>query len=93
MHNRSQLFPQTSAHFGHDGTRKEAKSILHNWWRTRALEFHQETMEESKQQQDWFCIKLYIIFASFCLYGSKNVISTKHYFQCEEITTNFSNKI
>ena len=34
---------------------------LHNWWRTRALGFHQETTEESRKQQDWFCIKLYII--------------------------------
>ena len=28
---------------------------------SEALGFHQETMEESKKQQDWFCIKLYII--------------------------------
>ena len=34
---------------------------LHNRWRTRALGFHQETTEESRKQQDWFCIKLYII--------------------------------
>ena len=34
---------------------------LHNWWRIRALGFHQETTEESRKQQDWFCIKLYII--------------------------------
>ena len=62
--------PQTSAHFGHEGTRKSAesclhnwfrmqlfisrKSILHNWWRIRALGFHQETTEETRQQQDWF---------------------------------------
>ena len=26
-----------------------------------ALGFHQETTEESRKQQDWFCIKLYII--------------------------------
>ena len=31
--------------------------------------------------------------ASFYLYGSRNVISTKHYFQREEITTNFSYEI
>ena len=31
------------------------------WWRTRALGFHQETTEEPRQQQDWFCITLYII--------------------------------
>ena len=29
---------------------------------SEALGFHQETMEESRKQQDWFCIKLYIIF-------------------------------
>ena len=52
--------PQTSARFGQEGTRKQVKSILHNWWRIRALGFHQETTEESRQQQDWFCIKLYI---------------------------------
>ena len=56
-----------------------AKSCLHNWWRTRALGFHHETTEESKKQQDWFCIKLYIIFVPtsfiFFLYGSRNVIS------------------
>ena len=28
---------------------------------SKALGFHQETMEESRKQQDWFCIKLYII--------------------------------
>ena len=27
-----------------------------------ALGFHHETTEESRKQQDWFCIKLYIIF-------------------------------
>ena len=62
-----------------------------------ALGFHQETTEESRQQQDWFYIKLYIIFcaklASFCLYGSRNVISTKHYFQHKENITNFSYEI
>ena len=51
-----------------------------------------------KKLQDWFCIKLYIIFLvpnllHFYLYGSRNIISTKPYFQCEEITTNFSYKI
>ena len=40
---------------------REKKGCLHNWWRTRALGFHQETTEESRKQQDWFCIKLYII--------------------------------
>ena len=34
---------------------------MHNWWRIRALGFHQETTEESRKQLDWFCIKLYVI--------------------------------
>ena len=108
MRNLSQQFPQTSARFGHDGTRKPAKSILHNWWRTRALGFHQETAKESRQQTEMmenstknfrigFVKKLYIIlvpnFASFYLCGFRNVISTKPYFQIEEITINFSYKI
>ena len=29
---------------------------------SEALRFHQEATEESRKQQDWFCIKLYIIF-------------------------------
>ena len=58
--------PQTSARFGHDEIRKPAKSCLHNWWRIRALGFHQETTGKSRQQQDWFCIKLYIIFYQTC---------------------------
>ena len=28
---------------------------------SEALGFHQETTEESRTQQNWFCIKLYII--------------------------------
>ena len=28
---------------------------------SKALGFHQETTEESRKQQDWFSIKLYII--------------------------------
>ena len=28
---------------------------------SEALGFHQETMEESRIQQNWFCIKFYII--------------------------------
>ena len=42
------------------GYRKELfASLVEN---PEALGFHQETTEESRQQQDWFCIKLYIIF-------------------------------
>ena len=37
----------------------------------------------------YFCTKL----ASFYLYGFRNVISTKPYFQLKEITTNFSYEI
>ena len=40
--------PQTSARFGHEGTRKPAKSI----WQNR----------NDGKFQDWFRIKLYIIF-------------------------------
>ena len=51
---------------------------------SEALGFHQETTEESRKQQDWFCIKLYIIFVPnllhFGLFGSRNVISTKTLF-------------
>ena len=39
--------------------------------------------------QHYFCAKL----ASFCLFGSRNVISTKHYFQHKENITNFSYEI
>ena len=72
-----------------------------------ALGFHQETMKESRQQTEmtenlaktsglvlyktlhYFITKL--CFIHLC--GSRNVISTKPYFQIEEITTNFSYKI
>ena len=51
----------------------------------------------TRELQDWFRIKLYIIFVPnllhFYLYGFRNVISTKPYFQLEEITTNFSYEI
>ena len=47
--------PQTSANFG---TRKPAKSILHNWWRIRALGFHQETTEESGKHQELVLYKI-----------------------------------
>ena len=56
-------------------TSKQGKSILHKnkkkqfaektlciiGGESEALGFHQETTEESRKQQDWFCIKLYII--------------------------------
>ena len=31
---------------------------------SEALGFHQEAMEEPRKQQDWFCIKLYIILCT-----------------------------
>ena len=67
MQNLSQPFPKTSARFGHEGTRKPAnsnlrqKAICITGGESKALGFHQETTEESRQQQDWFRIKLYII--------------------------------
>ena len=72
--------PQTSACFGHEGTRKPANNKLQQkafcitGGESEALGFHQETTEESRTQQNWFCIKLYIIctrLASFWLYGSR----------------------
>ena len=71
MRNLSRQFPQTSAHFGHNKIRNPAFSSLHNWWRIRALGFHQKIQERRKstprlerKQEDhnWFCIELYIIF-------------------------------
>ena len=50
--------------------KRTGKSILHKkknkavciiGGESEALGFHQETTEESRKQQDWFCIKLYII--------------------------------
>ena len=51
---------------------KPVKSCLHNWWRTRALGFHQiqaKTHQEKRKNQrktrkarNGFCIKLYIDF-------------------------------
>ena len=37
-----------------------------------ALGFHRETTEESRQQEDWFCIKLYII-----LYQTSFILSIR----------------
>ena len=63
------------------------KSSLHNWWRIRALGFHQETTEESKKRQDRFCIKLHIIFYEIrfviLLYGFTTVIRTKTLFSTQ----------
>ena len=51
---------------------------------SEALGFHQETTEESRIQQNWFCIKFNIILYQITFIGCmvlENVISTKHYFQ------------
>ena len=72
-----------------------------------ALGFHQETMKEPRQQTETtenstktagsVLHKTLHYFSTnrafFCLYSSRNIISTKPYFQIEEITTNFSYKI
>ena len=41
--------------------RREKRVVCIIGGESEALRFHQETMEESRKQQDWFCIKLYII--------------------------------
>ena len=67
MQNLPQPFPKTSARFGHGGTRKPANSNLRQkaiciiGGESKALGFHQETTKASRTQQNWFCIKLYII--------------------------------
>ena len=52
---------------------------------SEALGFHQETTEESRIQQNWFCIKILHYFVPDYLHFGcmviQNVISTKHYFQ------------
>ena len=66
-----------------------------------ALGFHQETTKDQENSMKtagsvlyktlhYFSTKLCFIFY---LCGSRNLISTKPYFQIEEITTNFSYKI
>ena len=55
---------------------------------SEALGFHQETTEESRKQQDRFCIQtLHYIFHEITfvilLYGSTNVIRTKHFFSTQ----------
>ena len=50
------------------------KAVCITGGESEALGFHQETTEESRTQQNWFCMKLYIIctrLASFWLYGSR----------------------
>ena len=75
MCNLSQQFPQTSAHFRHEGTRKPAKSILHNWWRIQALGFHQETTKGSRQRTE--TMKNLVKTSGLVLYKSLHYFSTK----------------
>ena len=94
--NRSQQFPQTSARFGQVENRQEAiyakelaSCIIGG--ESRGIRISSRNNERIKtitrELQDWFRIKLYIIFVPnllhFYLYGFRNVISTKHYFQHE----------
>ena len=39
----------------------EERAICITGGESEALGFHQETTEESRTQQNWFCIELYII--------------------------------
>ena len=73
---------------------------MHNWWRIWALGFHQETTEESRTQQNWFCIKLYIILyqTSFILVYTvlENVINITNFStksEIQNITFNASTNI
>ena len=74
MQNLSKPFPKP-AHASdtkEQENQKKAPCIIGG--ESEALGFHQETTEESRTQQNWFCIKLYIIctrLASFWLYGSR----------------------
>ena len=56
---------------------KEEKAVCIIGGESKALGFHQETMEESRKQQDWFCIKLYIILHMIIFI----LAVQKHYFQ------------
>ena len=67
MQNLSQPFPKPAHASNNEGTRKPANSNLQQkdvcitGGESEALGFHQETTEESRTQQNWFCIKFYII--------------------------------
>ena len=58
MQNLSQQFPKP-AQTSEQENRQKAFCITGG--ESEALGFHQETMEESRTQQNWFCIKFYII--------------------------------
>ena len=58
MQNLSQPFPKPVQTLEQEN-RQKASCIIGG--ESKTLGFHQETMEESRKQQDWFCIKLYII--------------------------------
>ena len=65
MHNLSQPFPKpahaSDAKEQENKKNKKKKDSCIIGGESEALGFHQETTEESRKQQDWFCIKLYII--------------------------------
>ena len=67
MQNLSQPFPKPVHASDMKNTRKPANSNLRQkavcitGGESQALGFHQETTEESRTQQNWFCIKFYII--------------------------------
>ena len=92
MRNCSQQFPQTSACFGHDETIiTDNKSFVQNWkiavciigGESRGIRISSRNNGRIKTTRlvlyktlHYSCTKL----ASFCLYGSRNIISTKTLF-------------
>ena len=48
MHKPLTTIPQASAHFGHEGTRKPAKSCLHNWLRTQLFAPRKSILQTNK---------------------------------------------
>ena len=63
-HSPNQRTPRTTTRTHKNANsrlKKEEKAVCIIGGESEALGFHQETTEESRKQQDWFCIKLYII--------------------------------
>ena len=83
--------PQTSARFGHEGTRKPAnsnlmaKSSLHNWWRIRGIRISSRNNGRIKNTTELVLYKILHYFVPDYLHFGcmvlENIISTKHYFQ------------
>ena len=59
MHTTSHNHSPKQAHTSEQENQQKVVCIIGG--ESEALGFHQETTEESRKQQDWFCIKLYII--------------------------------